>query len=84
VLSVARRLRWHVHEGRVRLERLEHASEAFLTSSVAGVRPLVRFRGRPVGAGRPGPLTRRIAVEVARLRIEGAESPSGAPPGAER
>ena len=68
VLEAARRLGRPIHEGRLRLPRLERASEAFLTSSVRGVRPLVRFEGRAVGSGEPGALSRRIAAEVERLR----------------
>jgi len=67
-LAAARRLKLHVHEGKLRLPRLRAASEAFLTSSLRAVRPLVRFEGRPVGKGRSGPLTQRIAAEVATRR----------------
>jgi branched-subunit amino acid aminotransferase/4-amino-4-deoxychorismate lyase len=79
VLAAARRLGLPVHEGRLRLPRLERAAEAFLTSSVRGVRPLVRFEGRPVGRGEPGPLTRRIAAEVERVREEGRKSRCSVP-----
>jgi branched-subunit amino acid aminotransferase/4-amino-4-deoxychorismate lyase len=34
---------------------LEAASEIFLTN-VAGIRPVTRVDGRPVGKGRPGPV----------------------------
>lgn len=59
------------HEGRVRLQRLRGAQEAFLTNSLCGVRPLVRVDGRNVGTGRGGPITRRIAGAVARMRDAG-------------
>jgi branched-chain amino acid aminotransferase len=39
---------------------LHGADEAFITSSVRGVVPIRNVDGRPVGAGRPGPLTRRV------------------------
>jgi branched-subunit amino acid aminotransferase/4-amino-4-deoxychorismate lyase len=70
VLDAAARLGIPIRVGKVRLRRLEQASEAFLTSSVQGVRPLIAYRGRPVGSGRPGPLTLTIAAEVDRLREE--------------
>jgi branched-chain amino acid aminotransferase len=35
-------------------------SEAFLTSSLRGIVPLVRVNGRAIGAGIPGALTRRL------------------------
>ena len=72
-LSAARDLGFTVHEGKVRLRRLETAREAFLTSSLRGVRPLVRFDGRPVGTGRPGQMTRAVAAEVARMRGRGTD-----------
>jgi len=37
------------------------AAEAFLTGSVMEVMPLVSVDGKPVGTGRPGPLTQRLA-----------------------
>lgn len=67
-IDAARRLGYELSETRVRLPRLARASEAFLTSSLRGVRALVRVDGRPVGDGSPGGATRRIAEEVERLR----------------
>jgi branched-subunit amino acid aminotransferase/4-amino-4-deoxychorismate lyase len=84
VIAAARRLGCPVYEGKLRLPRLTRASEAFLTSSLLGVRPLVRFQGRPVGSGRPGAWTPRIATEVARARRAGLEATAGAPPSAGR
>jgi branched-chain amino acid aminotransferase len=60
-----------VHEGKVRLRRLEQADEAFLTSSVRGLRPLILYEDGPVGTGRPGPVTRALAERVARMRRPG-------------
>ena len=71
VLDAARAMGRVTHEGRVRLKRLETADEAFLSSSVRGIRPLVRFQGRPVGAGKPGPITRGLAERVDGLRRVG-------------
>jgi len=68
VLAAARRLRIDVHEGKVRLPRLIEADEAFLTSSVGGVRPLVALDGRPVGDGEPGPVTLELIEETRRAR----------------
>jgi branched-subunit amino acid aminotransferase/4-amino-4-deoxychorismate lyase len=73
-LEAARGLGVVIHEGKVRLRRLETADEAFLTSSVRGVRPLIRFEGRPVGRGAPGPITRAVAARVADLRKVGTAS----------
>jgi branched-subunit amino acid aminotransferase/4-amino-4-deoxychorismate lyase len=68
VLRAARHLGLVVHEGKLRAARLRQADEAFLTSSLRGVRPLVRVDGRTVGAGAGGPLTRAIADRVANTR----------------
>ena len=48
--------------------RLEKAHEAFLTSSLRGVRALVTFQGRVIGGGVPGPATRILADAVASRR----------------
>ena len=40
---------------------LTTAAEAFLTSSLRGIAPLVRIDGRPIGKGVPGTITRRFA-----------------------
>ncbi len=68
VLRTARGLGLTIHVGKVRLKRLLRADEAFFSSSVRGIRPLIAFEGRPVGSGEPGPLTRKIAAEVERVR----------------
>ena len=67
-LDAARGLPLVVHEGKLRVPRLLGADEAFLTSSLRGVRPLVRVDGRPIGNGEPGPLTRAIATALASRR----------------
>ena len=42
---------------------LAAADEAFLSSSVAGVLPVTRFAGEPIGDGLPGPWTRRARAD---------------------
>jgi branched-subunit amino acid aminotransferase/4-amino-4-deoxychorismate lyase len=42
---------------------LADADEAFLCSSVAGILPVTRFAGTPIGAGVPGPWTRRARAD---------------------
>jgi branched-chain amino acid aminotransferase len=49
------------------LEQVLEAQEAFLTSSLRGLAPLVRIGGRPIGAGSPGTVTRRLASAYAAL-----------------
>jgi branched-chain amino acid aminotransferase len=48
-------------------DRLRVAEEAFLTSAARGVLPVVEVDGRPLGDGRPGPVTRRMMELYARL-----------------
>jgi branched-chain amino acid aminotransferase len=58
-------LHWAVGVGLVPVEGsltpadLAAAGEAFLCSSVAGILPVTRFDGGPIGTGRPGPWTAR-------------------------
>jgi branched-subunit amino acid aminotransferase/4-amino-4-deoxychorismate lyase len=60
VIALARGLGLAVDELGLWPADLQGADEAFLTSSVRGVMPVVRVDGRPIGAGAPGPVTRRI------------------------
>lgn len=68
VLEVAASMGMKVHPGKVRVPRLQRADEAFLTSSVRGVRPLVQVDGRPIGRGKSGPWTTKIATAVEAAR----------------
>ena len=63
----------------LRPDDLELADEAFLSSSVAGIVPLVGLDRRPVGKGRPGPRT--LALRAARERwiVEAAELDAAGP-----
>jgi len=49
-----------VEEGEVRPEDLYDADEAFLTSSIREVMPVVSAEGRTIGSGVPGPVTKRL------------------------
>ena len=50
-------------EGWLTPDELATASEAFMTSSVAGVLPVTRFNGHPIGDGRPGLWTLRARAD---------------------
>ena len=50
-------------EGWLLPEDLAGADEAFVCSSVAGVLPVTRFDGAPIGDGRPGPFTLRARAD---------------------
>ncbi len=50
-------------EGWLTPDELAAASEAFMSSSVAGVLPVTRFNGHPIGDGRPGQWTLRARAD---------------------
>jgi branched-chain amino acid aminotransferase len=51
------------HEGLLTTRDLHEADEAFLSSSVAGILPVTRFAGEPIGDGRPGAWTLRARAD---------------------
>ena len=55
---------WRAAGGTVRecdftLAQVYSADEAFVTGTLGGVTPVVKIDGRPIGSGRPGPMTQR-------------------------
>jgi branched-chain amino acid aminotransferase len=50
-------------EGWLTTRDLAEADEAFISSSVAGILPVTRFGGEPIGGGRPGPWTLRARAD---------------------
>ena len=54
-------------------EELRRADEAFLTSATRGVLPVTRVDEGPVGAGVPGPVTRRLMSLYGELARRGVE-----------
>jgi branched-chain amino acid aminotransferase len=63
ILRWASRVGLRPVEGRLTVDHLSGADEAFLSSSVAGILPITRFAGRPIGDGRPGPWARRARAD---------------------
>jgi branched-chain amino acid aminotransferase len=67
------------HDGRAVVETsippdaLFDAAEVFLTATTAGVWPVVSVDGKPVGAGKPGPVT--LALRERLQRVERGEDP---------
>lgn len=45
----------------IQAAELSEVDEAFITSTTKEIMPIVRVDGTPIGNGRPGPLTRRLA-----------------------
>jgi 4-amino-4-deoxychorismate lyase len=55
-----------VEEGRYGIRALAAADEAFTSSSVREIMPLVELDGRPVGDGRPGPAAKALPAALRR------------------
>ena len=49
------------------LAELYTADEVFVTGTMGGIVPVVSLDGRPIGPGKPGPVTRRLAGLFAEL-----------------
>ena len=60
VLDLAREAGMQVVEGLFGLGDIPRAEEMFLTSTTREVLPIVRVEGKPVGNGRPGPVTKQL------------------------
>jgi len=63
LLAWASRVGLAPHEGWLTTRDLVEAEEAFLSSSVAGILPVTRYAGEPIGDGLPGPWTRRARAD---------------------
>jgi branched-chain amino acid aminotransferase len=57
--------------GRLSPEALLGAQEVFLTATSCGLYPVTRIDGRPVGMGRPGPITTRLLNTYYRKKNAG-------------
>ena len=66
LLEEAAGLGYHVREGAFPVERLAGAEEAFTSSSVREVMPVVELDGKPVGDGRPGPAAAELQAALRR------------------
>jgi 4-amino-4-deoxychorismate lyase len=62
-------LGYEVREGAFPLDHLAAAEEAFTSSSVREVLPVVELDGAPIGVGRPGPVARELQNAL-RARAE--------------
>jgi branched-chain amino acid aminotransferase len=67
IVELAPAMGIEVVERPVEPRELAGADEAFLTSSLRGVAPLVRLDGGAIGTGAVGPVTRRVMGEYAAL-----------------
>ncbi|WP_425068472.1 aminotransferase class IV [Reyranella sp.] len=60
VMEIAETLQLRVEVRAVQAREVAEADEIFISSTAGGIMPVVNYEGRPVGDGRPGPLSRRI------------------------
>ena len=67
VLGLAEELGLAPREEHARADGLDRLDEAFFTTSVRSVVPIVRIAGVELGDGRPGPVTRRMMDAYAEL-----------------
>jgi branched-chain amino acid aminotransferase len=70
VMTIARDLGYDIETANILRSDLYVAEEAFLSGTAAEVVPIASVDDRPVGDGRPGPLTRRIQ-EVYQAAVRG-------------
>lgn len=68
VIRLARELNIHVEEGRYTVDQLYRTDECFLTNTSMEIMPVTSVDRRPVGDGKPGPLTLRLREEFVAVR----------------
>ena len=73
ILGWAGRVGLRPEEAWLTVRDLAEADEAFLCSSVAGILPVTRLAGQPIGSGEPGPWTHRARADREAF-ISGAEA----------
>lgn len=81
-IAALRAAGWRVSEGKVRVLALRRADEIVATSSLAGVRAIVRLDGRDVGGGTAGPVARMLyrmldGEDAVRDLVAGGSDPGG-------
>lgn len=74
VLDLAGRAGIPVRERRFKSDALFAADEVLLSGTMLEIMPVVRIDGKRIGAGRPGPVARRLATDFQALRSAAAPS----------
>jgi branched-chain amino acid aminotransferase len=74
ILDLCREHGRPVLETRLSAHDLYCADEVFETGSLAEVKPIISVGGRPVGGGRPGPVTKELHVALRELMESGSRS----------
>ena len=68
VLDIGRSMPMPTEEGNYGLHDLYNADEVFLTGTGAEIMPVISVDGRTVGAGKPGPTTKKLFEEFRKRR----------------
>ncbi|MDF0665035.1 MAG: aminotransferase class IV [Nitrospira sp.] len=68
VLRMAEELNIHVEEGRYAVDQLYRADECFLTNTSMEIMPVTSVDRRPVGDGKPGPVTQWLREQFVAVR----------------
>ena len=78
VIELAHELHIPVSETPIYRHEIAILEESFVTGTTSDVMPVVSIDGKPVGTGRPGPITTRLYEALAQKLAHAAESPSAA------
>ena len=74
LLDLARSEGFDVRQGWFPLAEMASSEEAFTSSSVREVMPIVGLDGRPIGDGRPGPAAATLQAALRRMAEAEAET----------
>lgn len=66
-MNLARRLGYEVIEKNITPYELFTADEVFFTGTAAEIAPVREINKRVIGDGKPGPVTRRLIEEFAKM-----------------
>jgi D-alanine transaminase len=78
VIELAHELGIPVSETPIYLHEVGALEECFLTGTTSDVMPVVTIDGKPVGGGRPGPITMRLYEALAQRLADVAATPAPA------
>ncbi len=67
VMDLAQKLGAHAREDVFSRHNLYTANEVFLTGTAAEIVPVIKIDNRPIGEGRPGPVTRKLMTQFRKL-----------------
>jgi branched-chain amino acid aminotransferase len=74
VLELAQTMKIITLVRQVELGELLKADEAFLTSSTIQIMPLTRLDNKPIGSGKPGPITQQLMSSYQELVAKETQS----------